>query len=76
MGLPDSASELLVTSGSGMHDLIQATYEPGSQPPLEIPMKNLAIWLGKYVGVTYTQAACLEEYATCALTKMAHSNAS
>ena len=69
------ASELLVVSSSVMHNSIQATYEPGSQPPLEIPMKDLAIWLGKYAGVTYTHVACLEEYTTCALTKMAHSNA-
>ena len=39
-------------------------------------MKDLAIWLGKYTGVTYTCTACLEEYDTCALNKTAHSNAS
>ena len=59
-----------------MHGSIQATYKPGSQPLSEILMKDLAIWLSKYAGVTYTCAACLEEYATCMLTKMAHSNAS
>ena len=39
-------------------------------------MKDLAIWPGKYVGMTYTHTACLEEYIMCVLTKLAHSNAS
>ena len=39
-------------------------------------MKDLALWLGKQAGVTYTHAARLEEYAMHALTKIAHSNAS
>ena len=71
-----NASELPAPNGSEMCDSIQAIYEPGTQPLLEIPMKDLAIWLGKQAGVTYTHAAQLEEYATHALTKMAHSNAS
>ena len=48
------ASELPVPSGSEMWKSIWAVYEPGSQPSLEIPMKDLAIWLGKQVGVTLT----------------------
>ena len=56
-----------------MWNSIQAVYEPGSQPSLEIPMKDLAIQLGKQVGVTYTQ---LEEYAMHALAKTVHSTAS
>ena len=51
-------------------------YEPGIQPPLKILMKNLAIWLGKYTGMTYIHTAHLEVYAMHALTKTAHSNAS
>ena len=50
-----TASELPVPSGSEMCDSTQATYEPRSQPPLEIPMEDLAIWLGKYAWVTYTR---------------------
>ena len=71
-----NASKPPASSGSEMHDSIQAIYEPGSQPPLEILMKDLAIWLRKQVGVAYTCAAQLEEYAMHALTKTAHSNAS
>ena len=39
-------------------------------------MKDLAIWLGKYMGMTYICAPHLEGYAKHALTKMAYSNAS
>ena len=39
-------------------------------------LKDLAIWLGKYVGVTLTHAAKIEEYAVRALAKMVHSSAS
>ena len=39
-------------------------------------LKDLAIWLGKQVGVTLTHAAKLEEYAACALAKTVHSSAS
>ena len=39
-------------------------------------MKDLAIWLGKQAGVTYTHVAKLEEYTAHALAKTAHSSAS
>ena len=39
-------------------------------------LKDLAIWLGKYAGVNLTCAAKIEEYAACALAKMAHSSTS
>ena len=39
-------------------------------------LRDLAMWLGKYVGVTLTCAARIEEYAVRALAKMAHSSAS
>ena len=39
-------------------------------------LKDLAIWLGKQVGVTLTHAAKVEEYAANALAKMAHSSTS
>ena len=32
-------------------------------------LRDLAIWLGKYVGVTLTHAARIEEYAVRALAK-------
>ena len=76
MGLLVNASKLPVPSGSEMQNSIQAVYKPGSQPPSEILMKDLAIWLGNQAGVTFTHAARLEEYAACALAKMAHSSAS
>ena len=50
--------DLLAPSGSELCKLIQAMYKPGNQPPLEILMKDLAIWLGKYVGYhTFVQSA-------------------
>ena len=39
-------------------------------------LKDLAIWLGKYAGVTLTPTAKIEEYAVRALAKTAHSSAS
>ena len=39
-------------------------------------LKDLAIWLGKYVGVSLTHAAKIEEYAMCALAKTVHSSTS
>ena len=41
-----------------------------------MPLKDLAIWLGQYAGVTLTRAAKIEEYAAYALAKTAHSSAS
>ena len=43
---------------------------------VEMLLRDLAMWLGKYEGVTLTRAARMEEYAVCALAKMAHSSAS
>ena len=42
----------------------------------EMLLRDLAIWLGKYAGVTLTCTARIEEYAVCALEKMAHSSTS
>ena len=42
----------------------------------EMSLRDLAMWLGKYAGVTLTRAAKIEEYAVRALAKMAHSSAS
>ena len=42
----------------------------------EMSLRDLAMWLGKYAGVTLTCAARIEEYAVRALAKTAHSSAS
>ena len=42
----------------------------------EMSLRDLAIWLGKYVGVNLTHTARIEEYVVRALAKMAHSSAS
>ena len=51
-------------------------YKPGDQPPSEILMKDLAIWLGKYAGMSYIHAVHVEGYAKYALVKTADSNMS
>ena len=43
---------------------------------VEMSLRDLAMWLGKYAGVTLTRAARIEENAVCALAKTAHSSAS
>ena len=43
---------------------------------MDIPLKDLAIWLGEQAGVMLTHTAKLEEYAAHALAKTAHSSAS
>ena len=42
----------------------------------DMPLKDPAIWLGKYAGVTLTCTTKIEEYTVCALAKMAHSSTS
>ena len=42
----------------------------------EMSLRELAMWLGKYAGVTLTCATRIEEYAVRALAKTAHSSAS
>ena len=44
--------------------------------PTDMPLKDVAIWLGQYVGVTLTHTAQIEEYAVHALAKTAYSSAS
>ena len=43
---------------------------------VDMPLKDLATWLGQYVGVTLTRATKIEEYMVHALAKTAHSSAS
>ena len=47
-----------------------------SQLKADMPLKDLAIWLGKYVEVTLTRMAEIEEYTVHALAKTAHSSTS
>ena len=42
----------------------------------DMPLKDLATWLGQYAGVSLTHATKIEEYAAHALAKMAHSSTS
>ena len=42
----------------------------------DMPLKDLATWLGQYAGVTLTHATKIEEYVVHALAKTAHSSAS
>ena len=42
----------------------------------DMSLKDLASWLGKYMGVNLTCTAKIEEYTVHALAKMAHSSAS
>ena len=42
----------------------------------DMPLKDLATWLGQYAGVTLTCTAKIEEYVAHALAKMVHSSAS
>ena len=43
---------------------------------VDMLLKDLAIWLGQYAGVTLTRAAKIEEYVAHALAKTAHSSTS
>ena len=70
------ASKLPAPHSSKLRHLAQTEYKFMSQLTADMPLKDLAIWLGKYAGVTLTHMAKIEEYTTCALAKTAHSSAS
>ena len=69
-------SELPAPRSSKLHNSAWTEYKSGSQPSADMSLKDLAIWLGKQVGVTLTHMAKLEEYTAHALAKTAHSSAS
>ena len=71
-----NASKLPAPHSSELHSSAQTEYKFVSQLTVDMPLKDLAIWLGKYVGVTLTCMARVEEYTACALAKTAHSSAS
>ena len=70
------ASKLPAPHSSELHNSTQTEYKFMSLLKAEMLLRDLAIWLGKYAGVTLTCAARIEEYAVPALAKMAHSSAS
>ena len=70
------ASKLPAPQSSELHHSTQTEYKFVSQLTGDMPLKDLAIWLGIYAGVTLTHVAKIEEYTVHALAKMAHSSAS
>ena len=58
-------SKLLAPHSSELHNSARTEYKSGSQPTVDMLLKDLAIWLGKQVGVTLTHSAKVEEYAAC-----------
>ena len=70
------ASKLLAPHSSKLCHSAQTEYKFMSLLTVDMPLKDLAIWLGKYAGVTLTRTAKIEEYAAHALAKMAHSSTS
>ena len=70
------ASKLPAPHSRELRNSMRTEYKFVSLLKAEMSVRDLAIWLGKYVGVTLTCAARIEEYAVCALAKTAHSSAS
>ena len=66
-------SELLAPHSSELCNSAWTEYRSRSQLTVDMLLKDLAIWLGKQAGVTFTCMAKVEEYAARALAKMAHS---
>ena len=69
-------SKLPAPHSSELCNSTRTEYKFMSLLKADMPLKDLAIWLGKYAGSTLTWAAKIEEYAVHALAKMAHSSAS
>ena len=70
------ASKLRAPLSSELCNSTQTEYKFMSLLKAEMSLRDLAMWLGKYAGVTLTRAARIEEYAVRALGKTAHSSAS
>ena len=70
------ASKLPTPHSSELRNSTQTEYKFASLLKVEMSLRDLAIWLGKYAGVNLTRAAKIEEYAARALAKMAHSSTS
>ena len=69
-------SKLLAPHSSKLRSSTRTEYKFVSLLKVDMPLKDLATWLGEYVGVTLTHATKIEEYAVRALAKTAHSSAS
>ena len=71
-----NASKLLAPHSSKLRNSTWTEYKFVSLLKADMLLKDLAIWLGQYTGVTLTHADKIEEYAVHALAKTAHSSAS
>ena len=71
-----NTSKLPAPHRSELHGSTQTEYKFMSLIKADMPLKDLATWLGQYAGVTLTRTAKIEEYAACALAKTAHSSTS
>ena len=69
-------SKLPAPHSSELCNSMRTEYKFVSLLKAEMLLRDLAMWLGKYVGVTLTHAARIEEYAVHALAKTAHSSTS
>ena len=70
------ASKLPAPHSSELRNSMRTEYKFVSLLKAEMSLRDLAMWLGKYAGVTLTCAARIEEYAVPALAKTAHSSTS
>ena len=70
------ANKLPTPLSSELRNSTRTEYKFMSLLKAEMSLRDLAMWLGKYAGVTLTRAARIEEYAVRALAKTAHSSAS
>ena len=71
-----NASKLPAPHSSELCNSTRTEYKFVSLLNVEMSLRDLAIWLGKYAGVTLTRAARIEEYTVLALAKTAHSSTS
>ena len=71
-----NASKLLAPHSSELCNSTRTEYKFVSLLKVEMSLRDLAIWLGKYAGVNLTHAARIEEYMVHTLAKTAHSSAS
>ena len=70
------ASKLPAPHSSELRNSTRTEYKFMSLLKADMLLKDLAIWLGKHVGVNITHAAKIEEYMAHALAKTAHSSTS
>ena len=69
-------SKLPAPHSSELRNSTQTEYKFVSLLKADMSLKDLAIWLGKYMGVNLTHTAKIEEYMAHALAKTAHSSTS